>query len=248
MRFQFKEHVTLITGASSGIGAALAKTIVERDGRVALVARSKERLENLVSEIDPTGEKTSVHLCDVTDRQSAKTALQDVEKRWRRVDCAILNAGIGGPTSFREFDANHVREIYETNVFGVMHFVESALPLMQNNGGGVIVGVSSLAAHIPSAWVTAYASSKAALTHFLDGMRKKLKKQNIRVISVEPGFVKTPMTAENKNMFMAVEVEEAARIIADGIEKGKSVIRFPKLVAAFALFNRMLPVKIKFVP
>lgn len=248
MKFNFAGKTILITGASSGIGAALAREIVRRGGRVALLARREDALRGLASAIDPEAKCTSVHPCDVSNHGQIKKAITEVQQRWGEIDMAIFSAGIGHATRFKEFKAAQTEEIFRVNLFGMTNCLEFLLPEMLRRGKGHIVGISSLMAHFNSKWLAAYAASKSAVSDYLCSMQRALKKYGITTICVEPGFVRTAMTAENRHLPFLMEVEDAARRIVRGIERGKTMIRFPLPLSLGALANRLLPTRLRYLP
>lgn len=224
----------LITGASSGIGQELARQLASRGCRLALLARREDRLKELAGEL---GEDTWFRPCDVVDKEAVKAAVEDADEALGGIDIVILNAGVGKPTPTHKFVADDLVHIFQVNVFGIAYALEALLPRMLERGRGAIVGVSSLAGTRGLPLSTAYGASKAAVTNLLEGMRIELAPQGIQVTTVAPGFVKTPMTDQNKfPMPFMWPVDKAARVIIRGIEKGAREIRFPfPLVATLAL-------------
>lgn len=227
----------LITGASSGIGAEIARQLGARGCKVALAARRRERLEEVAEEVRKAGGEGLVVPCDVADREGLTEALQKAEAELGGYDVALLNAGLGSPTPVTRYDAGTVEHIFRVNVFGVVYAMEAILPGFLERGTGTIAGVSSLAAYRGLPVSTAYGGSKAALTNMMEGMRIELAAQGITLVVVSPGFVKSELTDKNKfeMPFMWPTDKAAARIIR-GIEKGRREVAFPfPLVATLSL-------------
>jgi short-subunit dehydrogenase len=242
----FEGKVVFITGASSGIGEALACELAGLSARLALFARRRERLEALRERVLQKGAQGALALAgDVRDPESLKQAVQQVQSAWGRIDVAILSAGVGKPTTLRTYNMDRMRETLEINLLGVIHATGALLPLFRRQGSGILVGVSSLADGRGSPLNLAYCASKAAMSNFLEGLRAGCAGEGIRVVIVKPGFVRTPMSAENRfSMPFLVEPDAAARTILRGLKKGKQIIRFPWPMACLtSLFNR-LPVRL----
>jgi len=234
----------LITGASSGIGKALAEALAVHRTRLAILARRVPLLEELVSRLTANGAADVLAMgCDVRSYEELARAVQQVQERWGGIDIALLVAGVSWITNLKRFDRDRVRETVETNLFGVVNGVGALLPVLRaQSGGGLIVGVSSLADHRGIPDYAAYNASKAAVTVFLEGMRVGLRREGIRVVTVKPGFVRTALT--EKNLFpmpFLMEAEKAAKVILNGIKKDKRTIQFPVPLAVLTRIINHLP-------
>lgn len=151
-----------------------------------------------------------------------------MKERFGTPDVLILNAGLAYHGGVEPFDVGAGRKIFEVNVFGVIDFIGEYLPDFKQRGSGTIVGVSSLADNRGFPRNGFYSASKSAVTFILDALRVELKKKKIKVVTVKPGFVRTPMTAGNTiDMPFIVTPEKAAAIILRGLKKGKKYIQFP---------------------
>jgi NAD(P)-dependent dehydrogenase (short-subunit alcohol dehydrogenase family) len=225
----------LVTGASSGIGEALCRRLVQRGDRVVGVARDEEKLAAFALGLGPAFTPMP---CDVSDREAVSRlgeALPELP------DVVILSAGIGRLDSRKQLDATLHERIFATNYFGVLYVVEALLPRFRERGRGVFVGISSLAARRGMPRSVAYAASKAALSSALESMRMTWGSKGIRFIRVEPGFVATPMTAGNGSMPFLMSADEAARRILRGVDKGRLDIVFPWPMALLFSLLRLLP-------
>lgn len=238
----FHQKVVFITGASSGIGEALASELARCTTRLALFARRRGRLEEVGRAVQRMGAEGAMVLPgDVRDPASLKKAVAEVQSAWGRIDMAFLSAGVGQPTTLRTFNMDRMRETVETNLLGVVYATGALLPLFRRQGGGLLVGVSSLADGRGSPLNLAYCASKAGVSNFLEGVRAGCAREGIRVSVVKPGFVRTPMSAENRfSMPFLVEPAAAARAILRGVRRGRRTIRFPwPMVCLAALYNRL---------
>lgn len=236
-----KNKVVLITGASSGIGEAMAKKFAEEGALLALTARRKEVLDKFIKNLEVKTRAAS-YKCDVTNIDEIKSVYRQVKIDFGKVDIAVLNSGVSFRSSIKEFSSEKAKLIFETNVLGIINFVEVLLPDFMNERNGVIVGVSSLADSRGFPKSGFYCASKAAATIFLESLRIELKPYNVKVITVRPGFVKTPMTDKNE-FFMPflMEPDKAAEIIVKGIKKGKKRIQFPLAISLAVRFLRIIP-------
>lgn len=218
----------LITGASEGIGKALALKYASLGNNLVLAARNLDALTKLTNELKQYNIVVLTIQTDVTDKDSARNCVNKAIEKLGKIDIAILNAGISGSESFVNFTTEQFRRIYDTNVFGILHFIELLVPIMIHQGSGVIAGVGSMADSRGFRGSAAYCSSKIALSHILESARVDLKQYGIDVINIRPGFVKTNMTDKNKfPMPFMISANQAAEIIYNGIKKRKRVISFP---------------------
>ena len=237
----FNNKVILITGASSGIGLELAKQLSRLNCRLVLAARRESVLKEIEKELKQINKDIVSVKCDVTNREEVKNAVQTTINSFGKVDIAILNAGINIKSTNNELDSKALGKILDVNVIGMSYFFEELLPVFKSSGG-MFVGVSSLADGRGFPLSGFYCASKAAVTLFLESQRIELKPFNIKVLTVKPGFVKTPMTDKNKfKMPFLMNVEKAAKIILKGIEKEKSIIQFPWQTVLGAKILRLLP-------
>jgi len=217
--------VAMITGASSGIGAAVAAELHGRGWRVGLIARREERLKELVAEL---GENADFVAADVSDEASLNDAVRALESRLGPCDLMFANAGIGDGRSARDFSASATKTILKVNVEGVIHAFAAVLPGMMERGGGTLAATSSVAGFRGLPNFGPYSASKAYVTTLLEAMRVDLRGEGIRVSTVHPGFVVSELTDKNAfNMPFLVKTERAGRIIANGLEAGKAEINFP---------------------
>lgn len=236
-----KNKVILITGASSGIGEAVAKKFADEGALLALAARRKDLIDKIAQQLEV---KTRVvaYKCDVTNLDEVRNVYRQIKVDFGKVDIAFLNSGVSFRSGIKEFDSVKAKQTFDTNVMGLINFVEVLLPDFISEKNGVIVGVSSLADSRGFPKSGFYCASKAAASIFLESLRIELKPYNVKVITVRPGFVKTPMTDKNE-FFMPflMEPEKAADIIVKGIKKEKSRIQFPLAISLAVRLLRIIP-------
>lgn len=232
----------LITGASSGIGEALAVEFGRRGASVALAARRVEVLREVAAKVEAAGGVALVVAVDVREAEEVKSAVARVVERFGRVDVLVANAGKGEITLAREFDIELVTQVFSVNLLGAMNSVAAVLPWMLERGAGQIVGISSLAAYRGFPGSGAYCASKAALSTFFESLRVELWPRNIYVTTIHPGFIDTPMTRGRKQkMPFLLDAERAAQLMIRAIEARRRTYAFPWQLATIARIGRWLP-------
>ena len=235
------EQVAFITGASSGIGYYLAIELARKGYSLALVARRYDLLQNLAQKLQA---ESLALACDVGDQVQVKQAVAETISRFGRIDLAILSAGISKTTSSLNFKAGNFETLLRTNTLGVAYCLEELISLMRHQNSGTIAAISSLAGDRGVPGSAGYSATKAALSTLFDGMRVDLSKHGIRLVTIEPGFIQTPMTEGFGKMPYLMQADEAARLILRRIEEGERVIRFPLVPSIFMKLLRFLPVSL----
>lgn len=237
-----RSAVVWITGASSGIGEALVAPLVARGARIAISARRADLLDAQAARWQAQGADVRAYPLDVTDRPGTRSVVERVLQDLGPIDLAVLNAGNHATPKTRPFDGQQYVDNMTLNYFGMIYGIEAVLPGMLARGRGHIAGISSLAGIRPLPTAGAYGASKAAASHMLDAIRFDLEPRGILVTNVTPGFVRTPLTDRNTyRMPFLMEVDRAAEILADGLERGKREIHFPKPLSWTIKTLRVLP-------
>ena len=223
-----ESKVFLITGASSGIGKEISILLSKEKCTLALLARRTELLNQLGEQLLGAKAEVKTFTCDVTDKNKVNSVIDKVKENFGLIDIAILNAGVGYKSEAEDFDSEKAKEVFDVNLFGIINCVECLLPDFINRRSGMIAGVTSLADSRGWPGSGFYCASKAAASRLLESLRIELKKYNIKVITVKPGFVKTELTAKNKFMMpFIMDADKAARIIVNGMKKEMKIIQFP---------------------
>jgi len=226
-----------VTGASSGIGAALARELEERGAHVAVSARRKDKLDEVAD-----GRMLVVPV-DVTDKEAMLAAAASIRAEFGGIDVVVLNAGAWDQVRVDRWDSEVFRRHFDVNLMGLVHGVEAVLPAMLDAHAGMIVGIASVAGYRGLPNSEAYGATKAAQINLLESLRVDLRRRGVKVQTVCPGFVKTEMTERNSfPMPFIIPAERAARYIADGIAKEKAEVVFPLPMMLMMKTARLLPV------
>jgi NADP-dependent 3-hydroxy acid dehydrogenase YdfG len=186
-----KDKIALITGASSGIGAAAAELLAREGVVIAAVARRLDRLAVLVSGIEAMGGRACAFAADVAERTGAETVAQQVLARYGRIDIVVNSAGIMRPGDTESSDPDQWRQMFDINVLSCMYLARAVLPGMRERRDGHIVIISSTAGRLVGAGNVGYTASKHAVNAFADGMRQEVAALGIRVTLIEPGATTT---------------------------------------------------------
>ena len=228
----------IITGASSGIGAAVARELSSRGWNVALLARRTDLLDRLASELHA---KSIAVPCDVTDRASVEAAAARAQKELGPCDLAIANAGVGYNGHAAKFKLDEADRMIRVNVIGMMNLFGAVIPSMIDRRSGHFAGVASIAGLRGLPTAAAYSASKAAMQAFLEASRVELAPYGVAVSIINPGFVATAMTEKNPHMPFLMQADAAARVIVEGLTRRKRVIEFPRPMSLAGRFMRHLP-------
>jgi short-subunit dehydrogenase len=228
-----------IVGASSGIGAALARELAARGAHVAISARRVDDLRSVA------GDDMAIVPVDATDRNGVRAAADEVRSALGGLDVAVWCAGYWEQFDAAQWDPDVFARHIEINLLGLNHVLAAVVPTMAREGRGHLVGIASVAGYRGLAGAEAYGATKAAQINLLEGLRAALRRHGVRVTTVCPGFVRTEMTATNEfPMPFLIDVDEAARIIADGLEARRTEIVFPLRMALVMKVARVLPVRV----
>jgi short-subunit dehydrogenase len=191
---EMEGKVAVVTGASMGIGEAIAKVFADEGASVVLLSRDASRGEAARERIRHP-DRTLALACDVRHREDIDRALAATLARFHRVDVWVNNAGVGIRDTVADMEASSVRELFETNFFAVIACMQAAARAMRQQGGGDIINISSVAGHIPVPFMALYSASKFAVNALGRGARLELKHDNVNVLTVCPGYVNTDFGA-----------------------------------------------------
>jgi NADP-dependent 3-hydroxy acid dehydrogenase YdfG len=187
----------LITGGSSGIGEATALAMVREGAAVALGARRKDRLDEIVSRIQADGGEAFAIEADITDEAQARSLVSTATEELGGLDCLVNNAGVMLLGLVQGADTEEWRRMTDVNLLGLLYCTHAALPIMREQGSGDIVNISSIAGRFARAGSAVYNLTKFGVNAFTEGLRQEVTEGGIRVIVVEPGFVATELQGHN---------------------------------------------------
>tara|TARA_B100001996_G_scaffold33708_1_gene25286 strand:- start:596 stop:1357 length:762 start_codon:yes stop_codon:yes gene_type:complete len=238
------KKIIWITGASTGIGKALALKFAKKGWIVAASARR----ENLLQELNKENKNIYPYPLDVTNIDQCKAVFKDILDKFNNIEICVFCTGIHDPKSEKKFNLEKIRKIMEVNYFGVMNSINSIYEYYNTKKSGQISIVSSVAGYRGLPAAGAYCASKSALTSFTESLHFEMKRKNVRVSLISPGFIKTPMTDQNDfPMPMIKSPEFAAEQIYVGlIKKNGFEIHFPKAFTFFMKVLKILPNSIYF--
>lgn len=234
-----------IVGASSGIGAALAKELAEKGAILALSARREDKLVELISTLN--GNQHIAIPVDVGNLESVYKAQKYILQSFSHIDSAIFMAAIYSAHDGRKKDISFIHDMLDVNLGGAFNMIDGLLPLYESQGYGQLVLCASVAGYRGLPNGQPYCATKAALINLAESLKIEWEPKNIDVKVICPGFVKTPLTDKNKfPMPMIIEAEEAARALADGLCAGSFEIHFPKRFTWMMKILRLLPYPLYF--
>jgi short-subunit dehydrogenase len=242
MKYDWKEKVVLITGASSGIGRALAIELGKRGARLGLTARRAEELAKVAEEVSRAGGLALALPADVRSTEEINGVAARLREKFGRVDVLIANAGMSTTTAGTHLDAAEASDVITINVIGVVNSVAAVLPDMIKRGEGQLVAISSLASYRGMPKSGAYSASKAAVSTFFESLRVDLRPSGVAVTVIHPGFIRTPITANRKKRLpFLLEVDDAACRIIRAVERRARTYAFPWQLASLVRVIKHMP-------
>ncbi|TLX26611.1 SDR family oxidoreductase [Chryseobacterium indologenes] len=234
MNNNIKEKVVVITGASSGLGAAAARHLATEGAKVVLGARRKERIEELANEINRNGGKALAHVTDVTVAEDVRSLVDNAVKTFGKIDVIINNAGVMPLAPLDRLKIDEWNQMIDVNIRGVLHGIAAALPYMKEQKSGHVINLSSVAGHLVWEGSAVYSATKYAVRAITEGLRQETKPYNIRTTIVSPGAVSTELLngigeadvaeATRKGVEnIAIPAESFARVVAFAISQPEEV-------------------------
>ena len=212
-----KDKVVIITGASYGLGNVIAKRVAEEGAKLAIIARSQDKLQQTQNELESSGTVCKYYTCDLTDSDSITNAVNNIKEDFVQVDILINNAGIWyeGPTT--EHPKEKITQLYKTNIIGLIEMCQEVIPTMQKQKSGQILNIASLAGIEPSADWGVYSGSKHAVRGFTDSLRLEVENMGIKVMGFYPPGMNTELFNksgfEKSNEPWMTNVNDIAEII-----------------------------------
>ena len=233
-----------ITGASSGIGRALAIKFAEKGWQVAASARR----EDLLNEISNLNKNISSFPLDVTDKEKCKEIFNQIKNKYKDIDICFFSTGTWDPKKERDIDIDQMKNVMEVNFFGTLNCIKTVEQYFKDRNDGHISIVSSIAGYRGLPNSTGYGASKAALNNLAESLYFDFGRHNVRISLISPGFIKTPMTDKNEFKMPFLKTPEfAADKIYNGLINGSSFeIDFPKELTLILKFLKLLPDRIYF--
>ena len=238
------KKVIWITGASSGIGKALALKFANENWNVAISARR----ENILKEISESHENIKSFPLDVTDKAKCKEVFDHVKSHYGDVDICFFSTGTWNPKKEKDIDVEQIDDVFKVNFFGTVNSIKAVEEHFKNKKSGIITIVSSIAGYRGLPNSTGYGPSKSALNNLAESLYFDFGRHNVRVCLVSPGFIKTPMTDKNdfKMPFLKTPEFAADKIFEGLVKKNNFEIHFPKELTLTLKFFKLLPSKIYF--
>src|SRR5215472_6207469 len=250
-RMKLQDKVAVITGASMGIGEAIAKLFLAEGAKVVLCARDLARTKAAEQRIGGGSGNTLSVSCDVSKRDEVDALVQTVIAKFGRIDIFVNNAGFGLNDAVADMDMAELRRMFDTNLFGAVECIQAVVPIMRRQGGGDIVNISSVSGHISTPYMSGYAATKHAMNAIGKAARMELRRHNINVLTVCPGYIATDFV---KNMVKgkhaervgssvkyAVGPDVVAKATLDGILKRKREVVTPRIYSLFISMYHTLP-------
>lgn len=237
-----RDRVVVITGASSGIGDALARVLATEGCRLGLVARRSDRLHALAAILKRAGTTVEWLPCDVEDRSQVRDVVGILAERLGPVDVMIANAGVFRKTPADTLDVSGCELMVRVNLLGLMYAWAAVLPGMLERKNGHLVAISSLASYKGLPGSAGYCATKAAVNAYAESLRLDLRPRGVQVTTVCPGFVRSEMTAVNRyRMPGLLEADQAARLIVRALARRRAVYNFPWRTTLLVKAARWLP-------
>ena len=247
---KLQNKVAVITGASMGIGEAIAKLFLQEGAKVVLCARDLERTKAAEQRIGG-GDNTLSLLCDVSRREQVDAVVKTTLAKFGRIDIWVNNAGFGLNDAVADMDMAELRRMFDTNLFGAIECMQAVVPIMRKQGSGDIVNISSVSGHISTPYMSGYAATKHAMNAIGKAARMELLRYNINVLTVCPGYISTDFV---KNMVKgkhservgssarySVGPEVVAKATLKGLLKRKREVVTPRIYQLFIRMYQALP-------
>jgi 3-oxoacyl-[acyl-carrier protein] reductase len=213
--------VALVTGATKGIGRAIAEALLQAGANVSICGRREEELNRAISELKKLSDgRVTGTVCDVRDYASVKSLFQHTVQKFDGLDVLINNAGVGIFTTVEQMTPEDFRAVLETNVSGVFYCCHEAIPLMKHRGGGYIINISSLAGANPHPRMAAYNASKFGLNGFSEALMQEVRHDGIKVSYIMPGSVNTEFGGDepDDSKSWQLQPQDIARVVMDLLE------------------------------
>jgi NAD(P)-dependent dehydrogenase (short-subunit alcohol dehydrogenase family) len=248
----FRDKIAIVTGAASGIGRALGAELSARGAIVVMADLNAPLLQEAVADVNRAGGRAKTATLDVTDAEAVKHLILDTAVAHGRLDYLFNNAGIGVMGEAYEFSLEDWKRVIDTNLYGVVHGVAAAYPLMVKQGFGHIVNTASLAGLVPATGEISYVASKYAIVGLSNALRIEAAPLGVRVSVVCPGLIETPILTTTKiinadrdkilsQIKWKMPPAQCARLILRGVEKNRPTIVITAMAKVFWWLERLSP-------
>lgn len=244
----FRDRRVLITGASSGIGRALARALADQGARIALIARREHELEALAEEIRSRGGEASFAVADLAERSEAERACNELLKAFGGIDILVNNAGYGHHRRFLDWDVDDMERMMRVNYLGSLYVTKALVPQMVERGEGWLVFIASVAGKIAPPDESAYAASKFAMVGLAESISLELEEHGIHTLTVCPGAIRTPFfdaealermpPVAKKSM---VSVDSLIEKIVRAMQRGDHELTHPAFIRAGYVVRDLAP-------
>jgi len=235
----WRRRRVLISGASSGIGAALVDALAMYDVHFCLLSRRQAPMDELAAKHADSGSKFWIRSCDVRNRAEVEKAIAEFVEVAEGLDVAWINSGVAAETSFRHWKWDQVEQIIDTNLKGALYTAQTCLQYMVPEKKGAIVAISSVSAMRGLPARAIYSISKIGLAYYMDSMAAELR--DIQFTTIYPGFVDTPINRNNPNRLWVMTAEKAAKLMLKAVARGKVQYIYPVRMNILFHVIRSLP-------
>ncbi len=240
----YKNKNILVIGASFGIGEELCRQLSDAGANLAIVARSKDKIDKLSSEL---GGNHMAISCDISKQSDLEGLTEKLFAKWSKIDLMIFCVGTYSPMNLGNFDLKKAKEVAQINFMSFFDVIDAFLPKFKAKKISHLAIISSVAGYFGMPNSLAYGSSKAGLSNLSESLYYELKKYKTKVQLINPGFVKTRLTDQNDfEMPGLIPVEKAAKEIINGLGKNKFEITTPFIFTFFMRILSILPYKVRF--
>ncbi|MEK7729643.1 MAG: SDR family NAD(P)-dependent oxidoreductase [candidate division KSB1 bacterium] len=232
----------LITGASSGLGAAITEALAPYGVHFGLLSRRVEEMQTLAGKHKNSGSTFWINACDVRNREEVLAAVRAFHQHAGRLDAVWVNSGVGGDTSFRRWNYEKMENMIDTNLKGAIYTIMASLEIMVPQNSGAIIGICSAASMRGIGARGVYSLTKIGLTYFMESMAVELPQ--IQFTTIHPGFVDTPLNRGNPNRMWLMMPEPAAQLMIKAVARRKRVFLYPGQMKIFYRLVRLLPTRL----
>lgn len=239
LKSYWSNKAVLITGASSGLGWALAEALAPYNIHFCLLSRRLEKMQELADSLSESGSRLWMRACDVRDRQAVTAAVQDFHREAGRLDAAWVNSGVSYDSSFAHWSWEAAETMIDTNLKGALYTAQACLEIMVPQSSGTIVGMGSAASMrgLPNRGI--YSLTKIGLHYYLESLAAELPQ--IQFTIIHPGFVDTPINQGNPNRIWLVQPDRAAQRMIKAVARGRRTFIYPLPMRILYTFMRNLP-------